>query len=137
VVLDVGGDGEVGVVVDEVFPGECAGLFGERVEGGATEAGEEPEGVVGGAEVEIEAHAVFEVGPDMNGDMILFLDFIAEGFDFLFEEWGDMLGAGDAGEPFFHWIDLGHGLDSGWIGWYRWYALLMWYTPFGGCCSAL
>ena len=108
-VLDVGGDGEVGIVVDEVFPGERAGLFGECVEGWAAEAGEEPEGVVCGAEVEIEAHAVFEVGADMHGDMILFLDFVAEGFDFLFEEWGDMLGAGDAGEPFFHGVDLGHG----------------------------
>lgn len=109
-VLDIGCDSEVRIVVDEVFPRERAGLFGERIERGAAEAGEEPEGVVGGAEVEVEAHAVFEVCADVDGDMILFLDFIAKVLDLFFEEWGDMLGAGDAGEPFFHGVDLGHGL---------------------------
>ena len=112
VVLDVGGDGEVGIVGDEFFPRERACFFGQGIERWASEPGQEPERVVGGAEVEIEAQAVFEGCADVDGDMVFFLDLVAEGFDLLAEKGCDVLGTGDACEPFFVWVDLAHGKNS-------------------------
>ena len=59
------------------------------------------------------AHALgSEIGADVDRDMILFLDLISKRLDLLFEEGGHMLSTGDAGEPFFHWIDRRH--EQGW-----------------------
>lgn len=64
--------------------------------------------MISGSEVETQTHAVFEVRADMHRDMVLLLDLVSEVLDLFLEVRSDVLGAGDPGEPFLHWVDLGH-----------------------------
>jgi len=111
-VIDIGIDGEGGVVGDEFFPGEGMGVGVEGFGGGAAEAFEQPEDEEGGAEVEIEGHAIGEGGADADADMVFLLDVVAEIGYFIAQPGGDVGGGGEAGEAFFCGVDEGHGKAS-------------------------